>query len=310
MLSPAQALVQWASSDESVAAVDAQGRVTAKTPGACTITATSGEKSAECAVSVGEEACCTVIYAAKPAKSDGNTPPEPPQGGDGEIPIELPPEVIDVEHIPEAEEFLWRLEFDEPFSTEITTDGITLLAEVTITFQAEKQGGKTAVGTYQGTFSGDADLNAEHFLAVMNQQMGGEGGKITDYTETDEGFQALPIQVTVTPMDDAAYHEVLVGHVKDKTITQQLPVPISDLFPGAMMALGEVSGVMTISGTMTIEAAGQTITAPFGTTQSDVQPYTICIYPSGEATLNFPLMTQSGFARDWVEGRLTRLPLV
>lgn len=113
-------------------------------------------------------------------------------------------------------------------------------------------------------------------------------------------------------MDDAAYHEVMVGHIpeKDRSVTQQLPIPISDLFPGTMMALGEVDGMVTISGTMTMEAMGQSITAPFGAAKSDAQPYTIIIYPSGDATLTFPLMEKDGFDRNWVEGMLTKRPLV
>lgn len=44
--------VTWKSSDESVAAVDKDGNVTAKAAGTATITATAGEYSAECAVTV------------------------------------------------------------------------------------------------------------------------------------------------------------------------------------------------------------------------------------------------------------------
>ena len=104
----------------------------------------------------------------------------------------------------------------------------------------------------------------------------------------------------------------MFGHIpeKDRSITQQLPIPISKLLPGSMMALGDVSGMVTVSGTMTVSAGGQSITAPFGTTKSSNQPYTICIYTSGEAVLTFPLMSSGGFDRDWVEGTLTKRPLM
>ena len=94
-----------------------------------------------------------------------------------------------------------------------------------------------------------------------------------------------------------------------RTATEQLPVPISSLFPDAMMALGEISGMLTISGTMTMEVAGSSFTLPFGTEAGAAQPFAVCIYPDGAARLTFPLMSRDGFARDWVEGTLTRQPL-
>lgn len=312
-LSPVGASAEWTSSNEAVATVGGDGTVTAKTPGECTVTVTSGSKSAECAVLV-EEDCRTVIFAAKPVKGDGENPPQPPEGGEGETPIELPPDVTDVDKIPQSDEFVWTLEFDETFSTLVTNDGIPLIVDVSMKLVAEKQGGKTAIGSYTGTFSGDADLDREHFIKTMNEnpEIKSSGGKLTDYTENDEGLQDVPITVDVTMLDDAAFHEVTVGHIpeKDRTITQQLPIPTSKLFPGSMMALGEVSGMVTISGTMTMEAMGQSITVPFGTTETSAQPYTICIYPDGDAVLTFPLMARDGFDRNWVEGMLTKRPLM
>ena len=311
-LSPAEAAAAWASSDEAIATVDDTGKVTAKAPGECTVTVTSGSKSAECAVFVKED-CRTVIFAAKPVKGDGENPPEPPQGGDpGEPPIELPPDVTDVDQIPKSDEFIWTLEFDETFSTLVTNEGLSLIADIAISFKAEKQGGKTAIGSYTGVFSGDADLDKEHFIKAMNDQVAGSGGRLVDYTETDEGLQEAPVTLAVTAMDDAAYNEVQFGYIpeSERSVTQQLPIPIAKLFPGSMMALGEVDGMVTISGTMTMEAMGQSITAPFGATQSGAQPYAICIYPSGEATLIFPLMARDGFDRNWVQGMLTKRPLV
>lgn len=313
-LSTSGADAAWASSDEAVATVDDGGKVIAKAPGECTVTVTSGSKSAQCVVLV-EEDCRTVIFATKPLKGDGKTPPQSPEGGEpGEPPIELPPDVVDVDKIPQSDEFIWTLEFDDTFSTLVTNDDIPLIVDVTIYFKAEKQGGKTGIGSYTGTFSGDADLDREHFLKVMNEhpEIKGSGGKLTDYTETDEGLQGAAVTAEVTALDDTAYHEVMVGHIPaaDRSITQQLPIPIADLFPGSMMALGEVSGMVTISGTMTMEAMGQSITAPFGAAESSAQPYTIIIYPSGDATLTFPLMERDGFNRNWVEGMLTKRPLV
>lgn len=311
-LSPAGANATWASSDEAVATVDEGGKVTAKAPGECTVTVASGGKSAECTVLV-EEDCRTVIFATKPIKGDGENPPEPPQGGEpGETPIELPPEVIDVAHIPQADEFIWTLEFDETFTTLVTNDDIPLIVDVTIYFKAEKRGGKTAEGTYTGTFSGDADLDKENFIKVMNEQMAGEGGKLTDYTETDEGLQNAQVTVEITPMDNEAYHEAEYSYIppEERTGTLALPFPFTALLPGTLMALGEVSGMVTISGTMTMVAMGQTITAPFGAADNSAQPYTVRIYPSGDAVLTFPLMAKDGFDRNWVEGMLTKRPLV
>ncbi len=311
-LSPAGAGAAWASSDETVATVDNSGKVIAKAPGQCTVTVTSASKSAECAVLV-EEDCRTVIFATRPVKGNGDAPPEPPKGGEpGEPPIELPPDVTDVDKIPKSDEFIWTLEFDETFATLVTNDDIPLIADVKIFFNAKKEGGKTGIGNYTGTFRGDADLDKDHFIKVMNEQMAGEDGKLTNYTETDEGLQGAPVSFAVAAMDDAAYHEVMIGHVseKDRSVTQQLPIPISSLFPGSMMALGEVSGMVTISGTMTIEAMGQSVTAPFGAAENSAQPYIICIYPSGDAVLTFPLMARDGFDRNWVEGMLIRRPLV
>jgi|GEM_PF-2189378 len=312
-LSPAGAGAAWTSSDEAVATVDDGGKVIAKSPGECTITAASGDKSAECAVQV-EEDCRTVIFAAKPLKGDGENPPQPPEGSDGETPIELPPEVTDVDQMPQTDEFIWTLEFDDSFSTLLINDDIPLIVDVTMVFKAEKQGGKTGIGSYTGTFSGDADLDKEHFIKTMNEnpEIKASGGKLTDYTENDEGLQDAPITLEVTMLDDAAYHEVNVGYIPEaeRTVTQQLPIPISDLFPGSMMALGDMSGTITISGTMTMEAMGRSMTAPFGTTETSAQPYTICIYPSGDAVLTFPLMERDGFDRNWVKGMLTKRPLM
>lgn len=310
-LSPSGAGTAWTSSDEAVATVNDNGKVIAKTPGECTVTVTSGDKSAECAIFV-EEDFRTVIFATKPIKGDGENPPQPPKGGEGEPPIELPPDVTDVDKIPKSNEFIWTLEFDENFATLVTNENIPLIVDVAISFKAEKNGGKTAIGSYTGTFSGDADLDKEHFLKVMNEQMSGEGGKLTDYTENDEGLQEAPVTVEITAMDDDAYNEVLVGYIPeaDRSVTQQLPLPISKILPGSMMVLGEVSGMVTISGTMTIEAMGHSITAPFGATPTVATPYTICIYPDGDALLTFPLMARDGFDRNWVEGMLTKRPLV
>lgn len=300
----------WESSDENVASVDEDGKVVAKSPGECTIIVTADGKSAQCEVLV-EEDCRTVIFASTPTKGDGENPPQPPEGVKGEPPIELPPEVTDVDKIPKSDEFIWTLEFDETFSTLVINEGIPLIVDVVIAFKAEKQGGKTALGSYNGTFSGDADLDRDNFLKVMNEQMAGEGGKLTDYTETDEGIKNSPVVVEITAMDNAAYHEVMVGHIpqEERSVTQQLPIPISALFPGSMMALGEVSGMASISGTMTMEAMGQSITAPFGASENALVPYTICIYPSGEAVLTFPTMARDGFDRNWVQGLLTKHPL-
>ncbi|MEG1772561.1 MAG: Ig-like domain-containing protein [Clostridia bacterium] len=311
-LSPEGACATWESSDEAVATVDDSGKIIAKAPGECTVTVTSGRKSAACTVLV-EEDCRTVIFSTKPIKGDGENPPQPPKSGEpGEPPIELPPDVTDVAKIPESDEFVWTLEFDETYATIVTNDDLPLIVDVTISFKAEKQGGKTGIGSYTGIFSGDADIDKEHFIKVMNEQITDEGGKLTDYTENDEGLQETPVTVEVTAMDNAAYHEVMIGHIpeKDRSVTQQLPIPISDLFPGSMMVLDEVSGMVTISGTMTMEAMGQSITAPFGAAESSAQAYTICIYPSGDAVLTFPLMARDGFNRNWVEGMLTKRPLV
>ena len=67
--------------------------------------------------------------------------------------------------------------------------------------------------------------------------------------------------------------------------------------------------VLTISGTMTMEVEGSSFTLPFGTEAGAAQPFAVCIYPDGAARLTFPLMSRDGFARDWVEGTLTRQPL-
>lgn len=313
-VSPAGATVTWVSSNEAVATVDENGKVTAKAPGECVISIAADDKNAECAVLV-EEDCRTVIFAAKPIKGGGETPPEPPKdGGEGETPIELPPEVTDVDQIPQTDEFIWTLEFDETFSTLVTNEDVPLIVDVSMKLVVEKRGGKTGIGSYTGTFGGDADLDREHFLKVMNEnpEIKSSGGKLTDYTENDEGMQDAPITVDVTLMDDAAYHEVLYRHIAeaDRSITQQLPIPLSDLFPGNMMALGEVGGMVTISGTMTMEAMGQSITMPFGREETSSQPFTICIYPSGDAMLTFPLMARDGFDRNWVEGMLTKRPLM
>ncbi len=311
-LSPVGAGAAWASGDESVATVDDSGKVVAKAPGKCTVTVTSGSKSAECAISV-EEDCRTVIFSTKPIKGEGENPPEPPKdGGGSEPPIELPPDVTDVDKIPQSDEFIWTLEFDEAFQTLLTNEGVPLIVDVTISFRAEKQGGKTGIGSYNGSFDGDADLNRENFLKVMNERMAGEGGRLTDYIENDEGLQGAPVTLELTAMDDAAYNEVMYGYIpeQERSITQQLPIPIAKLFPGSMMALGQVSGMVTISGTMTMEAMGQSITAPFGTAENSAQPYTICIYPSGAAVLTFPLMARDGFDRNWVEGMLIKRPMV
>ena len=51
----AENVYQWASSDQTVAAVDSRGRVTGKNPGVCTITATATDGTgvtAECIVTV------------------------------------------------------------------------------------------------------------------------------------------------------------------------------------------------------------------------------------------------------------------
>lgn len=313
-ISPAGAPVTWASSNEAIATVDENGKVMAKAPGECVISIAADDKNAECAVLV-EEDCRTVIFATKPIKGDGETTPEPPKdGSEGETPIELPPEVTDVDQIPQTDEYIWTLEFDETFSTLVTNEDIPLIVDVSMKLVVEKCGGKTGIGSYTGTFGGDADLDREHFLKVMNEnpEIKASGGKLIDYTENDEGLQDAPIMVDVTVMDDAAYHEVMVGHIPDanRTITEQLPIPISDLFPGSMMALGEVSGMVTISGTMTMEAMGQSITAPFGAAETSSQPFTICIYPSGDAVLTFPLMARDGFDRNWVAGMLTKRPLM
>lgn len=312
ILAPAGAAASWTSSNEAVATVDEDGKVAAKAVGECIVTVESGEKSAECAVVV-EEDCRTVIFSTKPIKSDGEEPPEPTkEGGEGDTPIELPPDVTDVEQIPDSDEFIWTLEFDDTFSTLVTNDEIPLIADVTISFVVKKQGGKTGLGSYAGTVCCDADLDKEHFMKVINERMANLGGNVTDYSENDEGLQKAPITVDVTMIDDAAYHEVLFGYIpeQERSVTQKLPIPISGLLPGSMMALGEVSGMITISGTMTVEAEGQSVTLPFGSTETSAQPYTICIYPSGSALLTFPLMARDGFARNWVEGMLTKCPLI
>lgn len=311
-MSPAGAGLAWATSDEAVATVGENGKVVAKAPGECIITVTSGDKSAQCEVLV-EEDLRTVIFATKPVKGDGENPPKPPEGGGSEPPIELPPHVTDVDKIPKSDEFIWTLEFDETFATLVTNEDIPLIADVEIFFKVEKQGGKTGIGTYNGTFSGDADLDKDHFIKVMNEnpEIKKSGGKLIDYTENDEGLQRVPLTVDVTAMDDDAYHQVMVGNIpeQDRSVTQQLPIPISKLLPGSMMVLDEVSGMITINGTMTMEAMGQSLTVPFGTVENSSQPYTICIYPSGDAVLTFPLMKKCGFQRNWVEGMLTKRPL-
>ncbi len=311
-VSPTGAALSWESDNETVAAVDGNGRVTAKAPGECTVTVSCGNKAAKCAVLVKED-CSTVIFASKPVKGDGETPPEPPTGGEpGETPIELPPEIDDVSKIPGSDEYIWVLSFEDDYSTLVTNEDIPLIVDVKIRFKVEKRGGKAPTGTYTGSFSGDADIDRDNFIKVMNQQLAGEGGKLTDYTENDEGLREAPITAELTLIDDRAYHEVLLVNVPagQRTVTQQLPIPYSDLLPGTMMSLGQVSGAITISGTMTMEAMGQTITAPFGAADNSEAAYAILIYPSGEALLTFPGMEASGFQRSWVEGMLTKRPLI
>lgn len=309
---PQNASVTWASDNTKIADIDQTGKLTAKAFGECVISITSGDKSAVCKVSV-KDNCQTVIFASKPVKSEGKTPAQPTKEAKAEIPIVLPPEISDVNKLPKTDEFLWCLEFDDSFSTLVNNGEIPLIVNVSISFKAEKQGGKTAFGSYNGFFSGDADLDKVHFIKTMNEQpdIKSSGGKLTDYTETDDGIVKSPITVEIIPMDDAAYNEANIGYVpkSERSVTEQLPIPISSIFPNSMMATGDISGITAISGTMTMNVMGQSVTAPFGNSKNESQPYTICIYPSGDAVLTFPFMQRDGFERNWVEGILTKRPL-
>ncbi len=241
----------------------------------------------------------------------GETPAAPADGQE-DSPGVVPPRETGAGTNPGGES-VWTLCFDETFETTVTNEGIPLTVEVSVSLTAEKQGGDTALGSYTGVFSGDADLDRDSFLKAMNEspEIRDSGGRLTDYTENDLGISQAALTLEVEPMDDDAYHQVLVGHIPEgeRTATEQLPVPISSLFPDAMMALGEISGMLTISGTMTMEVAGSSFTLPFGTEAGAAQPFAVCIYPDGAARLTFPLMSRDGFARDWVEGTLTRQPL-
>lgn len=62
-ISPSDATITWSSSDETVATVDATGKVTPKAVGTATITAKAGDKTAECPV---------YVYAGKASINDGS----------------------------------------------------------------------------------------------------------------------------------------------------------------------------------------------------------------------------------------------
>lgn len=110
--------------------------------------------------------------------------------------------MTDVDKIPQADDFIWALEFDQTFSTLVTNDGIPLVVDVSMKLVTEKTGGKTALGSYAGTFSGDVDLDKEHFIKAMNEspEIKASGGKLTDYSENDEGLQEVPITMNVTSL--------------------------------------------------------------------------------------------------------------
>ncbi len=188
---------------------------------------------------------------------EGEGQPSDADAGEREIPVELPEDVITVEHIPEIDEFNWLIKIDKKYPTTITSDGMTLDVDMHIKFIVEKKGGKTPLGTYQGIFYGDGDLNREKFIAFMNEQLAGTGAELVDFQETDS-VEEVPVTVEVVEMDDAAFHKVMYpGYDPDmageKATYENYHewIPFAH-FPGTLMAIGEVTSPISLTYTFTL----------------------------------------------------------
>ena len=319
---PSDAKFTWKSSDESLLTVGEDGTVTAKAAGETTVTVTAGDKTASCSVRIVSEGPTLLWNGALPPENPPEPPVEPPTDGDAgkaegeeqEIPVEVPDDVITVEHIPEIDEFNWKIKIDRQYPTTVTNDGMTLDADMHIKLIVEKKGGKTPLGTYEGIFYGDGDLNREKFIAFMNEQLAGTDAEFLDFQETDNAKE-VPITLTVEEMDNSAFHKVMYPNYNPETAAEGVTyenyhewIPFAH-FPGTLMAIGEISSPISITYTFTVRAGGVTITTPSSGSNEESVPYRLSIY-GDIASIHLPTVEKYGIAECYAKGKLTKTPII
>jgi hypothetical protein len=288
--------VDWTSSDPSIATVEPDGKVRTLSAGETTITASQGECSDACRITVTENGVI-LAYPEDPGPRNEDGEHEP-VGTEENYPVIIPDDQASIdESLFEDAEYSWQLIIDDGFDTQLNVPnaGFSYMVNCHIYLDAGRVGGSTVTGDYKGTMEMEMAIDEESFLKAM-QSMDVPATNMSFAVQTktvDVNFSVVPYQ-----MDE-------INKAKDaflpsgKIPTQALVLPLA-------MAISSAN--TSTSGSISIEAEEGYGNAVLADEKGSI-PYVIEVGQGGAATLYLPKMLSMCNRNDF-HGTLARLQIV
>lgn len=301
--------LHWVSSNSSVAVVSQGGHVTALSVGETRIEAyveSDPSQKAFCRVLVTESGP-VLLYPKDdppepPGEPPGETPDEPPTDSPGEgdgdegIPVEHDPELdIPVEHDPRIDEYIWTIRIHDTISHAVPDAEVPVKLVYTLDLDAEKVGGKTSRGLYEGTATLEMKVDTSEMVDNIMKQAGGIFLKfVVDIGGTFQGD--VSIMVADYDVDRYIHFNLKPGMA-----------PIVPLVRLHGMALGHMRlfGTTTAGGSST-DVGGVSINLYQPPIHSDAPlAYKLTLLGSGKVEMSLDLGLNRSF-----KGQISRKPFV
>ena len=289
--------IDWSSSDPSVASVSPDGTMSALATGETLITATAGGSSDVCRVTV-TDGGTALAYSEDPGPMNQDGKHDSSDNMNDNYPLFMPDDQNSIKKADfEDPEYSWQFIIDDEFDTELKVPmtSMAYMVHCRVILDAQKAGGDTPMGNYEGTMKMEMAIDEDSFLAAM---------KSMDIPATDFSsalsVRTVPVNFTVVTYQRDEIIAAKYAHAPNGTIP---PVPLVQI-PAMAISSAETS----TSGEYNIEIEEGYSSAAL-TDETGKIPLVIEVRSDGEAVLYLPKML-SMCERDWFDGTLARMRLL
>lgn len=315
--------VTWSSSNEAIASVSSDGKVTSHTLGEAFVIATIDSISTQSRISV-IDGSIALAYEKDPGAiselgsdriptnddsddSNQNNPTEDDPNNDNDdsnnkdennntednIPIVVPE---DQEEVPFVDEYVWTINIEDGFEAELKMPEMPgYLVRNDVKLLAQKLEGESIYGEYKGTIEFHTKINEQSFINAMNSFA--PDAPITSFS-SEVNIQTAEVTFTVVPYDSDA-----LTNANTTFATQNTPPMIQPLVTPRGMTISSYK--TTASQTISLTAEdGYGSSSGSGGAET---PFLIRIDTTGGATLYLPRMLMA-YQYNTFSGKIYKSP--
>lgn len=291
--------VTWSSSNPSIASVSQNGEIKALAKGETIITATVGDTSDTCRVTITGN--MTLAYLNDPGTLNADGERVPPGKGGENYPVFIPggQDSLSKAFFKDGE-YAWKIIIDEEFNTnlKVPMTDFSYIVKNHVILDAGRVGGSTLTGEYKGKLNVEMAIDKESFIAAMKKQSGEDA--IIDFN-SNFIVQTSDVNFTVTP-----YNEDEADKAKNAFISSKPTIIPAPLVKNSAMVISTAK--CKVSGSTGIKANEGGGFGNINGKNGDI-PFVIEVSENGRVVMYMPRMLVM-CDRNWVSGQIIKLRIL